>query len=410
MKLKKISIAIFVAWMTGSFSFVRASDDLAKIQEQYLQALQAISEQRNTDAKNLLTTLVENVPQHAGALMELAIIQCDLGNQAEAERLFKLMVDRFSPPTPILDIIASYRSKGCKYVKPKARWSLTVEGGIDTNVNQGASNQNFAIGSGDSRINLQLLPEYLPKEDKFASIAADYTESISENNAIAFAQIRLRQFESLKKFDTNSVAIGVESPRKWGDWELRSTGILSALTLDDKLYQKQYNGQIRLSAPLKFFSNTQLSLSGSVARSEYPTLLNYDGTIWELRGILTKQAANYQLQVAASALADIGNDFRIGGNRHGGSIGAQYQHKLSERFATDLSWQRQRWQSAKIYSPGTVDIIRSQDTEIFRIAVGMLLKDRQKLLLEARRTLNRENISLFDYSSSAVQLSWQTQW
>ena len=54
-----------------------ANDAITKDQraaDQYLEALKAINEKRHSDAKVLLEKLIESQPQHAGALLDLAII------------------------------------------------------------------------------------------------------------------------------------------------------------------------------------------------------------------------------------------------------------------------------------------------------------------------------------------------
>ena len=95
--------------------------------------------------------MVQQEPEHAGAWLDLAILQCKLGYAQEAERLFAEIEARFQPPPGIREIIARLRAQGCAGWQPVKRLSLMVGRGISDNVNQGASTPNFTIGGGVSR-------------------------------------------------------------------------------------------------------------------------------------------------------------------------------------------------------------------------------------------------------------------
>src|SRR6185437_15823876 len=83
-----------------------AAQDPPSNQDLYLDAMKSIAEGRQDDADDTLTRLIEHEPQHAGAWLDLAIIQCELGRAAEAERLFTIIEARFSPPPGIEEVIA----------------------------------------------------------------------------------------------------------------------------------------------------------------------------------------------------------------------------------------------------------------------------------------------------------------
>ena len=389
-----------------------ASAIAATNQDIYLDALQAINEKRQKDAKEALVKLVEREPQHAGALLDLAIIQCELGNKAEAERLFQLMISRFAPPPAIVEIIDRHRTSGCTAPQPHSQYSVLLENGFDSNVNQGASNPNFVLGNAGSQISVQIPPEHLPKADHFTSLSIDYMRDVFSNGSSGFLQLRSRQYNHLSEFDTNIAAIGFESPWRVYDWTIRTSMMASMLTLDKRLYQKQNILQIRITPPLNLPNNLRFSILGSTTRARYPTLTNYDATTSEVRGMFTAQTPAHQLQASAGWLTDQGKDNRLGGNRKGWAANIQFKARLVDQFLGEsvfgeLGWYRQLWQSEKIYSPGIINQARRQDTTVFRAAINMPLNEHHIIQLEARRTFNRENISYFTYNSHALQLSWQ---
>ena len=89
------------------------SQPMNSVETMYLGALHLISENRFDEAKNALIQVLEIEPKHAGAWLDLAIVQCELGNKEEAERLFDSLITRFSPPTAIVDVIDKQKAHGC---------------------------------------------------------------------------------------------------------------------------------------------------------------------------------------------------------------------------------------------------------------------------------------------------------
>ena len=65
-----------------------AQDGETPQQQLYQDALQSLAEGRKNDASKALVRLIEQEPKHAGAWLDLALIQCSLGHAEEAERLF----------------------------------------------------------------------------------------------------------------------------------------------------------------------------------------------------------------------------------------------------------------------------------------------------------------------------------
>jgi len=69
----------------------------------------------------------------------------------------------------------------------------------------------------------------------------------------------------------------------------------------------------------------------------------------------------------------------------------------------------QNWDSQSPYSPGLIDQVRKQDTQIYRAGLVIPLRANTALQIEWRRVHNNENISLFEYRGQLLQLSlkWQ---
>jgi hypothetical protein len=378
----------------------RNADDL------YLDALQAINEGRYEDAKTLFAQVVEKVPLHAGAWLDLAISQCELGNKAEADRLFQQVLDRFHPEQAIRDEIERRRTQGCTAPAPRAYWAISAERGIDSNVNQGASNPSFTLGTGASQIELQLQPDFLPKQDRYSTLTTDFMRELPYGGATGFAQLRFREYDTLHQFNTSAGALGLERSWRWKNWNVQGTAMGSLLTLDGKLYQKQEMLQFRATPPLNLAQAWRASLLAGVSHIQYPTLVNYDSNIWELRGLLTYQTPQWNALASLGWLADRAGGDRQGGHRQGWYASATARHRLYHDVVGELGWTRQTWQSGNLYSPGLIDLARYQDTQITRAAVIIPTLPRQSLQLEFRNVANRENISLLQYDSRSIQVSY----
>ncbi len=376
-------------------------------QNLYLDALQSIADGRDDDASETLRRLIKMEPQHAGAWLDLALTQCELGHAKEAERLFQEIIDRFSPPPVLLEMIARRRAQGCSKWRPKSQFSVALGRGTDSNLNQGANNPTFSIGSGDYRVDLQLLPEYLPQHDQYTVLSSGYSRSISTNGAAAFLHFQAQQNDTLSRYDTTSLIGGMDLPWRWRSWDMRSTGSLALLSLGGQLYQTQSQAQMQMLHALG--GRMQFGLAATVAHAAYKILPDFNSNTWEARSLLSYRNKRLQTQASVSYLADDALADRPGGDRQGWLARLNLRASLSQRFFGDLGWTRQYWQSDKPYSPGVIDQIRQQHLQIWHGALNYRLGPRQSLILELRAVKNAENISLFEYDDRQIKLSWQWQ-
>ncbi|GGX10991.1 hypothetical protein GCM10011282_16620 [Undibacterium macrobrachii] len=381
--------------------------------DQYLQALKAINEKRHLDAKILLEKLIESEPQHAGALLDLAIMQCNLGNRVEAERLFNFMIQRFTPPPAILEIIEIHRKTGCAIKAPEVNQSFSIERGYDTNANQGALNSIFTIDDFGTPINLQLLPEYLPKSDNYISASLDLSQETAAGNNI-YLQLRGRQFSTLTNFNSVGLATGVESQFNLNNWKIHPSASLNILSLASALYQKQVTARIKFDVPQSSQSLMKYSIVSSLAKIAYPTIKNFDGNNVELRVLGTKQSDHYFFNLNAGLMFDYGNEFRLGGNRRGWTAGVflrsatPWQIEGKPIFA-EVAYQHQNWQNSKIYLAGLINVKKHQSNHVFRTALGWAINPNNTVQLEYRQIANRENVSFLSFDSKQIQISWQWQ-
>ena len=383
-------------------------DSQASQQALYQQALQALSEGRRTDASQLLRRLIGEEPRHAGAWLDLALIQCSLGNADEAERLFATVETRFAPSREILELIAQTREDGCRPWVPNSNLSVSFGRGHDRNVNQGASTSTLRLDGG--AIELPLLNDFLPKHDSYTTGGLDYLRDVTPNGTIGFAQVQWRRNDHLHAWDTSSLFGGVESPWRFGRWAVRLTGAGGMVSLGGHLYQRQAQGQVRVAPPLSLPDNILFNLMAGLTFNNYLRLDNFDSRTFELRPEWSYRAGELSGNASLGLLDDHGNAQRPGGNRHGQFLNLLVRRGLWGGTTGELGYTRQTWRSARPYAPELlIPQVRDQATEVLRGTLTYRLGKQTSLLLEARAVRNRENIEIFQYNNRQLQLSWVWQ-
>ncbi|NRR29093.1 tetratricopeptide repeat protein [Oxalobacteraceae bacterium] len=399
MKLSSLLTSLLAALLLagGAHAGAPPEDDL------YLKAMQSIAEGRQQDASQIVEQMIGLGPRHAGEWLDLALIQCALGHSGEAETLFSEIETRFTPPQGIRDIIAQQRAQGCQPWKAQSQWALTLTRGSDSNVNQGANASSFA-GSGG---NFELPADYLPQSDRYTALSGEYLRDLGQNGDLGFLQLHARQYQRLSHYNTVSLFAGAEHGWRQGRWRLRGSLLGGLQTLGGKLYQEQFQLQLRASPPLPLPEPFDLSLLGGLSYNSYKTLSNFDATLLELRSVLGYRSAPAQAQLSAGYLNDRGNGSRPGGARNGWSARLFVHAELPARLQGELDWSRQYWNGHAPYSPGLIELERQQYTRSLRATLSYPVARGHALQLEWRQVHNQENISLFQYQSRQLQLSWR---
>ena len=165
----------------------------------------AIANGRIADAEKILAVLAAAEPSHAGAWLDLAMLYCAVGNSASAAHLFTEIERRFAPPPAILEVMERQREGGCEGGRPKSDFTLRLGRGFESNVNQGASSPNFSFNDGIRQIALVLLPEYLPRRDRFTQLSAELQRDFSLGGPTGVVQFQSKQYDNLSSYNYGSL-------------------------------------------------------------------------------------------------------------------------------------------------------------------------------------------------------------
>lgn len=381
----------------------------SEAQSLYDSALQSIAEGRKKDASAMLMRVIEKESLHAGAYLEVALIQCSLGRSDEAERLFAIVETRFNAPLAILELIAEARETGCNKWQALSSGSVSLARGYDHNVNQGASKPSYIVERDGGTIELPLLSEFLPQHDQYTAMTAEYTREVTPNGSVGFVQFQGRRNDSLGQYDSASLYMGIDTPYRFGRWTMRTTAMFGVISFGSDYYQRQLQLQARVGPPLPLPNHTQFNLLAGVTRSEYMTLTNFNSNAFELRGQLSYRKDQLYVSASHGLLDDRASQDRPGGNRHGRATNLLMRHSVWGELGGELSYTYQTWNSAQAYAPGLINQVRNQATHVLRGTLTWPLRKNQSLQLEARAVRNREAISIFQYNNRMLQLSWNVQ-
>lgn len=396
-------IVCALALLAGPTARAQSEAPVDPVQQLYQEALLSIAEGRKNDANNALQRVIEQEPLHAGAWLDLALIQCALGRREEAETMFRTIEERFKPPQGILDLINDARKEGCSQWTPLSQYSITVSRGIDQNVNQGSSRE-IPVSEG-----YDLSPEFRPQHDQYSVISADYARDLTPNGTLGFAQVQQRRNDSLRQYDSAAVLFGVETPWRYKRWTLRTTALAGYVTLGSQFYQRQYQVQARLGPPLTLPYRVEFHLLGSINRLSYVTLENFNSTTFEVRPQFSRRTADGVISASAGLLTDHASGDRPGGDRHGASASLQWRRQYAWGLNTELAYNGVHWRSSTEYAPGVINEVRDQTTHTLRATFSYPVAKNHSVQLELRAVKNQENIPVFQYNNRQMQLSWQWQ-
>ncbi|HEY5801865.1 MAG TPA: tetratricopeptide repeat protein, partial [Burkholderiaceae bacterium] len=339
---------------------------------------------------------------------DVAMIHCKLGNAEQAEKMFTEIEQRFSPPPGVLELIHSQRAIGCS-IPLQANWAVAVTRGYDRNVNQGASNPLFTRGEGADQQEYELRAEFLPKSDQYTSIAADFQQDLNQRGSVGFLQFNGRRHDALRQYDTASLFAGVDQPLRFGNWNLRGTTLLGAVTMGGKLFQKHAIVQMRVTPPLPLPPSLQLNLFAGLAHLDYHASPVFDSDTFESRVQMQYRGERLHAQASLGYAWDNALNGRPGGDRNGFVGTVNLRAPLWRTVIGEFSLARQSWRGETSYSLGIIDQRRVQATHMARAALVLPVARYHSLQLEVRAVHNNENISIFQYNNRQVQLSWQWQ-
>lgn len=372
----------------------------------YELALESIGNEALTDAITRLERLRADAPHHAGALLDLAILYCRIGNRAKVDEALSTLEHEFSPPPQILALIRELREHDCAPVPPRLRWSVSTVVGHDTNVNQGSSVSSFVLGHGADLVHVTLEDEFLPKSSMFFGLNA-YASRATDGGSRYYGAFSAQRYASVRGFDQDTLSFGYERVLLHEDGEL-STGLsLGARTLGGSLYQKSIAASVRMVPPTAYRAGLPLGVELRAAYVRYPTRRSFDNletsvlvpSVWQLSDRLTAR-------VSGGWLYDRAQGSRPGGDRSGPMVGLEFYHRLPGHWRTHASWHARALKGESAYAPPLFNTVQRQRRHVISLAAERWLSGGSTLRFEYQHTRNRDTIPIYRFDNDSVMLFW----
>lgn len=362
-----------------------------------------------------LVRAIETNPAQAGSWLDLALLLCQKGQNPLAKEVLHYIEQAFAPPAGIVEVIGLIRQSGCDTPKtsPSARQSapprisVSAQRGRDSNVNQGASNALFALGSAFPGVVVELTPEFLPAGDQFTALDAGVSFGAGSDLQGA-AQVRIKHHDSQHRFDTG-IALG-SAERAWrcGVGRCAVSGALGAISLGSRLYQTLGQLQIGWTAPLDDLAWPQaFSLEASLGRQLFAMQPSFNAWLVQARAswrVLLGGTDLLQLSLATGI--DEPTASRPGESRRLRTLSASGTHELGQQFVLDWSAQRQITKDTAAYSLGLIDMARRPVLDSMVIGLTRPVAELQRVRLEFRHISHRDVVAIFTYRNVGFSFSW----
>lgn len=378
----------------------------------YDQALEALAVGDVAGAQRLLESVVAQDPLHAGALLDLALLACSLGQTQSALRLFDELQRRYTPPPGVLALIAAQRASGCQAASPK-RWQgwLRWGGGWDSNVNQGPNDDWLTLGQGATALRLQLAPAQTPQSSGFADWGGEISAALPWAGWRAVAAAQGRTMPGLHDFDTTTLVLGLQHRQAQAaqsgagaDWQVGLWHGASALGgLWGTAFEQVQVGWLSAATA----SGWRATLGSNWLWLRYRDVPEYNavqadawvGLRWQTRTVWLGADVGRRLDTAVGA--------RPGGNRDGTTWALQAGWQPAPQWQLQTGLEGGQWRSAQAYAPGLIDTPREPSWRAWRVGWTWQFAPAHSAYAQWREMAQDDPVSLFAFRSAALGLGWQ---
>jgi hypothetical protein len=381
------------------------------VDTRYQEALSALNNHDPDVAMARLESLIANLPEHAGAWLDLAILVCQSGASGRAEDLFRHIEERFAPPPAIREVIARYRASGCLPPPPRPlRGQLSLSLGRDTNATLGVPFGEVILGPAGNTFDVQVAASQRAKDSIVAGLEGEVSAPIGHYGTELFGYLSGRRFPSAQAFDTSTWAGAVTQPMRWRDGPpaMLSAGLVHS-RMDGKSFQN--SAYVNWIEPLRAQgADVEWALDLSVVRNRFEVNRAFDSHVVEVRLQHAGKLGNGRYTLGVGRMVDAAEAERPGGDRDGWSVQLNLSYPLARRGRLELYLREQHLGGSEEYAPGIIPVRRVSTLRQTKIAFAYTVTQREELRLQARRLENHDNIPLFEYTSNALEGVWSYSW
>ena len=152
---------------------VSTISSVGQAEEAYEQFLQSNSSQSGAPLLKALQTFVEQWPSHAGAMLDLALLHCELGDWQAMDQQFQALQRQLSLPAGIAELIQLQRQKGCSPQSANSlegapnQWLWEASLGYSSNANLATDRRQVVFAPDAPLASLDLADTSMQQADSF---------------------------------------------------------------------------------------------------------------------------------------------------------------------------------------------------------------------------------------------------
>lgn len=321
----------------------------------YQRIYQTIETGRTDEARSLLATLDGSALQHAGTVLDVAILLCELGERDEAVALFARLQGNAALPPGIRLLIDTYLQSGCIRTASRPRFQFGTYVGYTNNANFGPRDAIVHFAPGAPISTLQLAPSALAQSDRFAGMDASFSVPVAGIDGLhVFGSAAARQYTQRRDYDQLGSGLGIYYGKQTQAGLVEMQLGLGYTWLGQRAYQYGVSAQLGYWLPEQRWRGMpyRLGIDTSIALDRYPVGHDFDARRHDLRlkGKLDLSPSLY-LFGAVSVIGDIARNERAGGNRMGYGAITSVTWLVHPRHVVAALAQWQYMRDREAYSP-----------------------------------------------------------
>ncbi len=378
------------------------------------QAQAAISDGHRKRALALLNELAQRDPRQAGALLDIAILYCQLGERAASLRTLDRLEAQYEVPPAIGELIVYYRASTCTPVELRPQLTASVGAGVTSNANFGPSDPTVNFAPGAPLNSLTLSPESLPHRDQYIESAIQGELPIPAVPGLELiGGLSDRHYRSLHNFDQRAVTIGVAHRASFTHGEMDNQFTTNVLWLGTHIYQRDLAWHTGLWLPPAAWQPVLVrgGLDLTVVDSAYPGNSLYDAMYFAVRAALQAHVGERtSMQFFIGPAWDKPHGGRPGGMQRGYSAWLSLDYDMDRHGQFEAILQQRTLNDVTAYAPVFFGSLNQQQTirvAALRYTYPVMGGWSLYAQMSAQRVSN--SISLFAYTvyNGSLGLSWK---
>ncbi len=423
------ALAFIVFTLVGSISVAQSiSPTNSDFDALYEEAQAAMSAGDRVRAVSLLERVIQINPQSAGALLDLALLHCELGEAGAADQRFSELEQRYTLPESIRSLIQFRRQMGCLAQPKQANYQFQAQltRGLVSNVNAAPLSSIVQIGSGERAIFLELTERNRPTADRFSAFGFQSIGPVaSDENAKWLVFVDSRQYETRSDLNLTNLILGYAKPAPLSFGMLDDvnwSASLGRVLLGERGFERSY----RLAADA--WSLKQQTLNHSTNRARWGlgsavSLNRYDqdSRFNSQRIELLARAEvlpfrSFGISGYGGPILDLSTDGRPGGDRRGAVLGAELNWALPVGRAI-FSSQAQTLTDADVFNevffPGVERLNRRFFSTLrYEAALPELHPRLPRLVLfgQGARERSIDRLSIFSFKNQILMFGIRGVW